>query len=182
MVRVEQFAMSVPTYYTPSCRRVRVSWRAANRLVTVSGSTSISGWMYMTASPVNRSPLVSHGIPQAPFTRYSLLSNRLSNRFYNRLNVCIHDTAGSLTTGCIVKTGYQVRFQQFRSVKSAFGSACRYRQRGDICSKVRRFSNRVGATWYVQSMEWRLGSFLHRHSKADVIPLFELALHFCYRC
>ena len=31
--------------------------------------------------------------------------NRLSNRFDNRLNVCIHDTTGcqtGLTTGCIV--------------------------------------------------------------------------------
>jgi len=62
-------------------------------------------------------------IRQAPFTRYNLLSNWLSNRLYrlsnridnrynridNRLNVCIHDTTGcqaglttGLTTGCIV--------------------------------------------------------------------------------
>jgi len=50
-----------------------------------------------------------------PFTRYNLLSkktglttgstSRLSNGFDNRLNVCIHDTAGcqtGLSTGCIV--------------------------------------------------------------------------------
>jgi len=34
------------------------------------------------------------------------LSNRLSNRFDNRLNVCIHDTTG-WTTGCIVYTNFQ---------------------------------------------------------------------------
>jgi len=28
---------------------------------------------------------------KAPFTRYNLLSNRLSNGFDNQLNVCIHD-------------------------------------------------------------------------------------------
>jgi len=54
---------------------------------------------------------------KAPFTRYSLLSNRLYNWFDNRVNVCIHDTTGcqtlcqtscqtrlttGLTTGCIV--------------------------------------------------------------------------------
>jgi len=31
---------------------------------------------------------------KAPFTRYNLFSNRLSSRFDNRLNVCIHDTTG----------------------------------------------------------------------------------------
>ena len=36
---------------------------------------------------------------KAPFTRYNLLSNRLSIRFDNRVNVCIHDTTGC-TTGC----------------------------------------------------------------------------------
>ena len=39
------------------------------------------------------------------YTRYSCLSNRLSNRFDNRLNVCIHDTTDcqtGLTTSCIV--------------------------------------------------------------------------------
>jgi len=43
------------------------------------------------------------------YTRYSRLSNWLSNGFDNRLNVCIHDTTGcqtglstGLTTGCIV--------------------------------------------------------------------------------
>jgi len=73
---------------------------------------------------------------QAPFTRYNLLSIRLSNRFDNRLyrvykhstgcqtrlttaatgltTGCIVYTAGcqtgcttGLTTGCIVQTGYQ---------------------------------------------------------------------------
>ena len=42
----------------------------------------------------------------APFTRYNLLSNR----FDNRLNVCIHDTTGcqtGLTTGCIMYTNIQ---------------------------------------------------------------------------
>jgi len=52
-------------------------------------------------------------IPEAPFTRYNLLSNRLSNRFDNRVNVCIHDrpTTGcqtrlttGLTNGCIAYT------------------------------------------------------------------------------
>ena len=38
-----------------------------------------------------------HFVLKAPFTRYNLLSHRLSNRFDNRVNVCIHDT-----TGCIV--------------------------------------------------------------------------------
>jgi len=38
----------------------------------------------------------------APFTRYNLLSNQLSIRFDNRVNVCIHDT-----TGCIVHTNIQ---------------------------------------------------------------------------
>jgi len=40
---------------------------------------------------------------KAPFTRYNLLSNRLSGRFDNRVNVCIHDTTGCQTrcqTGC----------------------------------------------------------------------------------
>ena len=32
-----------------------------------------------------------------PFTRYSRLSNRLYNRFDNRLNVCLHDAAGCST-------------------------------------------------------------------------------------
>jgi len=36
---------------------------------------------------------------RTPFTRYSRLSNRLSNGFDNRLNVCIHDTTGCQTTG-----------------------------------------------------------------------------------
>ena len=31
-------------------------------------------------------------VPDTPFTRYNRLSNRLSNGFDNRLNVCIHDT------------------------------------------------------------------------------------------
>jgi len=51
---------------------------------------------------------------KAPFTRYNLLSKRLSNRFDNPLNVCIHDTTGCqtscqavLTTGCIVYTNIQ---------------------------------------------------------------------------
>ena len=38
-------------------------------------------------------------------TRYSCLSNRLSNGFDNQLDVCIHNTTGcqnGLTTGCIV--------------------------------------------------------------------------------
>ena len=41
---------------------------------------------------------------KAPFTRYNLLSNRLSSRFDNRvaLNVCIHNT-----TGCIMYTNIQ---------------------------------------------------------------------------
>jgi len=34
---------------------------------------------------------------KAPFTRYNLLLNRLSNRFDNRVNVCIHDTTGCQT-------------------------------------------------------------------------------------
>jgi len=45
------------------------------------------------------------------YTRYSRLSIRLSNGFDNQLNVCIHDTTGcqgglttGLTTGCIVCT------------------------------------------------------------------------------
>ena len=33
---------------------------------------------------------------KTPFTRYNLLSNRLSIRFDNRLNVCIHDTYNRL--------------------------------------------------------------------------------------
>jgi len=48
------------------------------------------------------------------YTRYSRLSNRLSNWFDNRLNVCIHDTTGcqtglttGLATGCIVYTNIQ---------------------------------------------------------------------------
>jgi len=47
---------------------------------------------------------------KAPFTRYNLFSNR----FDNRVNVCIHDTTGchtgcqtGLTTGCIVYTNIQ---------------------------------------------------------------------------
>jgi len=39
------------------------------------------------------------------YTRYSCLSNRLSNGFDNQLDVCIHNTTGcqnGLTTGCIV--------------------------------------------------------------------------------
>jgi len=43
------------------------------------------------------------GVLKAPFTRYNLLSNRLSKRFDNQLNVCIHDTTGC-QTGCIVYT------------------------------------------------------------------------------
>jgi len=46
-------------------------------------------------------------ISKAPFTRYNLLSNRLSNRFDNQLNVCRHDTATGMTTGCIVYTNIQ---------------------------------------------------------------------------
>ena len=49
--------------------------------------------------------------PQAPFTRYNLLSNRLSNRFNNRLyRVYKHSTGcqtrltTGLTTSCIVYT------------------------------------------------------------------------------
>ena len=45
------------------------------------------------------------GTSQAPFTRYNLLTNKLSNRFDNWLNVCIHDTTGcqtGLTISCIV--------------------------------------------------------------------------------
>jgi len=45
------------------------------------------------------------------YTRYSRFSNRLSNGFDNRLNICIHDTTGcqtdltiGLTTSCIVYT------------------------------------------------------------------------------
>ena len=34
---------------------------------------------------------------KAPFTRFNLLSNRLSMRFDNRVNVCIHDTTGCQT-------------------------------------------------------------------------------------
>jgi len=36
---------------------------------------------------------------KTPFTRYNRLSNGLYNRFDNRLNVCIHDTAGC-QSGC----------------------------------------------------------------------------------
>jgi len=61
---------------------------------------------------------LSHvSVSKAPFTRYNLLSIRLSNRlserfdnhFDSRLDVCLHDTVGcqtrcttGLTTGCIV--------------------------------------------------------------------------------
>jgi len=43
---------------------------------------------------------------KAPFTRYNLLSYRLSDRFDNRLDVCLHDTVGC-QTGCTTgfKTG-----------------------------------------------------------------------------
>jgi len=52
---------------------------------------------------------------KAPFTRYNLSSNRLSNGFDNWVNVCIHDTTGcqircqtgcqtGLTNGCVVYT------------------------------------------------------------------------------
>ena len=54
---------------------------------------------------------VCHVTSEAPFTRY----NRLSNRFDNRVNVCIHDnTTGcetGLTNACIVYTaGYTTWF------------------------------------------------------------------------
>jgi len=45
---------------------------------------------------VNQHAKVVHWTP-FNFTRYNLLSNR----FDNRLDVCLHDAAG-LTTGCIV--------------------------------------------------------------------------------
>ena len=54
--------------------------------------------------------LFQKGFSKAPFTRYNLLLNRLSERFDNRLNVCTHDTTGcetGLTTGCIVYTNIQ---------------------------------------------------------------------------
>jgi len=44
---------------------------------------------------------------QAPFTPYNLLSNRLSNWFDNRLNVCIHDTTGcQCQRGCQTTNGW----------------------------------------------------------------------------
>jgi len=60
-----------------------------------------------------------------PFTRYNHLTtgltnshcsfNWLSNRVFNRLNFCIHDTG--LTTGCIVYTNIQPVWQQVVSCK-----------------------------------------------------------------
>jgi len=53
-------------------------------------------------------------VAKDPFTRYNLLSNRLWNRFNNRLTVCIHDTTScqnGLTTGCIVYTNIQPVWQ-----------------------------------------------------------------------
>jgi len=64
--------------------------------------------------PVNVKAEHSHGSEtsvdtKAPFTPYNQLSIQLYNRGDNRLDVCLHDTAGcqtecttSLTTGCIV--------------------------------------------------------------------------------
>jgi len=50
--------------------------------------------------PIINSCSINVGQPwavKAPFTRYNLLSNWLSNRFDNWVNVCIHDTTGCQT-------------------------------------------------------------------------------------
>ena len=51
---------------------------------------------------VHRTALCSVNGANTPFTRYNLLLNRLSNRFHDRLTVCIHDTAGC-QTGCTTR-------------------------------------------------------------------------------
>jgi len=56
-------------------------------------------------------------VPDTPFTRY----NRLSNGFYNRLDVCLHDTAGSQTgceTGCQFDNRFDNRVEQTATVSS----------------------------------------------------------------
>jgi len=81
---------------------------------------------------------------QAPFTRYNLLSNRLSNQFDNRLyRVYKHSTGcqsrltTGLTTGCIVytagcQTGCRTRFdnrlnEQWLFVQHGCQSGCQIR-------------------------------------------------------
>jgi len=64
--------------------------------------------------------LISH-MSDPVYNRYQPFSNRLNNRFHNRLNVCLHDATGwttgcttvivqpstGWTTGCIVSTNIQ---------------------------------------------------------------------------
>jgi len=60
---------------------------------------------------------------KAPFTRYNLLSNRLSNRFGNRVNVCIHETTGGLPVVSCMQT--------FNRLSNPFDN--RFDNRLDVC-------------------------------------------------
>jgi len=60
-------------------------------------------WKYNTTTEF----IIRRPLSKAPFTRYNLLSNRLSNGFDNRVNVCMNDTTGCQTRS---QTGYTTRF------------------------------------------------------------------------
>jgi len=64
-----------------------------NRVMCVNDLLGVAAWQH--SSPTNlKKRLTESGTSKAPFTRYNLLSNWLSNPFDNRVNVCIHNTTG----------------------------------------------------------------------------------------
>jgi len=119
------------------------------------------------------------------YTRYSRLSNRLSNWFDNRLNVCIDDTTGcqtglttGLATGCIVYTNiqpavkpvWQPVWQQVVSCKRGFSKrfACQLQcstaaQQLQCCTK-----NRI---WKGLQSE----SSLVSHTGLSLIEMFDVS-------
>jgi len=56
-------------------------------------------WCALLSNCFNRLFISAYRYCKVPFTRYNLLSSRFSKWFHDRLNVCMHDTAGC-QTGC----------------------------------------------------------------------------------
>ena len=83
---------------------------------------------------------------QAPFTRYNLLSNRLSKWFDNRVNVCIHDATGCQTrcqTGCTTRFDNRLNEQLFvqHGCQTVFQHGCQTVFVKPVCQT--RFDNRL---------------------------------------
>jgi len=77
---------------------------------------------------------------KAPFTRHNLFSNR----FDNRVNVCIHDTTGcqtGMTTGCIVYTNIQP------GCLTRLTTGCIVYTAGCQTGCTTRFDNRLNEQW-----------------------------------